>query len=221
MDKKRILERIDDLIKLGNSVVSTKKHADYVGDYVDKGKQTGFKTSCLSFIKNLYGESHPYYKNFDDKVDGQRLHETESGLQILLSIKNEVEHDWLFSIRELVSAEIFANFLDMSKYLLDEKYKDAAAVMIGSVLEGHLKFLADKHNVDTIVYKNGDTYPKKADTLNTELTKAEIYNVLQQKNVTAWLDLRNKAAHAHYDQYSIEQVNIMYLGVLDFTSRVN
>lgn len=40
--------------------------------------------------------------------------------------------------------------------------------------------------------------------------------MLEQKNITAWLDLRNKAAHCKYDEYSIEQVNLMYQGVLNF-----
>lgn len=42
--------------------------------------------------------------------------------------------------------------------------------------------------------------------MNAELAGVEAYNRLDQKDVTAWLDLRNKAAHGHYDQYTAEQV---------------
>jgi hypothetical protein len=48
--------------------------------------------------------------------------------------------------------------------------------------------------------------PKKADTLNAELAKAETYNKLEQKQVTAWLGLRNHAAHGEYDEYDHAQV---------------
>ncbi len=34
--------------------------------------------------------------------------------------------------------------------------------------------------------------------MNTELYKAGVYGKLDNKNVTAWLDLQNKAAHAQY-----------------------
>lgn len=40
-----------------------------------------------------------------------------------------------------------------------------------------------------------------ADVLNADLCKVGAYNKMEQKNVTAWLDLRNKAAHGHYAEY--------------------
>ena len=61
--------------------------------------------------------------------------------------------------------------------------------------------------------------PKKADALNSELARVGVYNTLDQKNVTANLDLRNKAAHGHYNDYSQEQVVIMLQSVRDFVAR--
>lgn len=185
-------------------------------DYVNLGLLTGFRTASLSFIKNLYGQNHPYYLNFDERVKRAAYYDTENGINILVSIKNEIENDWLISLKQIVSAEIFSDFLDMSKYLLDNKYKDASAVMIGSVLEEHLRFLCNNNSVDITVTKVADIIPKKADTLNADLVKAGVYGVLEQKNVTAWLDLRNRAAHGKYSEYSQEQVELMYQGVLNF-----
>jgi hypothetical protein len=37
--------------------------------------------------------------------------------------------------------------------------------------------------------------------------------------VTAWLDLRNKAAHGQYADYTKEQVALTLQGVRDFISR--
>lgn len=54
------------------------------------------------------------------------------------------------------------------------------------------------------------------DALNAALAKAGVYNLLVQKQVTAWADLRNKAAHAHWDQYDAEQVTQMLAGVRKF-----
>jgi flagellar biosynthesis chaperone FliJ len=61
---------------------------------------------------------------------------------------------------------------------------------------------------------------KKAEQLNADLVKAEIYSKLDQKAVTTWLDLRNKAAHGKYDEYEARQVEIMNQGVIEFISRV-
>ncbi|MGA2200340.1 MAG: hypothetical protein ABSG40_00130 [Terriglobales bacterium] len=98
-----------------------------------------------------------------------------------------------------------------------EGYKDPAAVVVGSVLEAHLRKLCDKHGI--AVVKADGTTPKTADALNAELAAAGIYSKLDQKSVTAWLDLRNNAAHGKYKEYTDEQVAVMLQGVRDFASR--
>lgn len=87
----------------------------------------------------------------------------------MTSIRNEVENDWLVSLKQLVSSEIFAYFLEMSKHLLDLNYKDPAAVMIGSTLEEHLRLLCQNHSVEIEIKKSGVLIPKKANLLNADL----------------------------------------------------
>jgi hypothetical protein len=104
----------------------------------------------------------------------------------------------------------------MAEYLCEQGYKDPAAVMGGCVLEQHLRNLATKLNLPT---DTGDR-PKKADLLNGELAASGAYSKLDQKSVTAWLDLRNKAAHAHYDMYTSSQVILLLHAVRNFVARV-
>ena len=61
--------------------------------------------------------------------------------------------------------------------------------------------------------------PKKAESMNADLARARVYEKLDQKSVTAWLDLRNKASHGRYDEYEKKQVDLMLQGVRDFISR--
>ena len=61
--------------------------------------------------------------------------------------------------------------------------------------------------------------PKKADRLNADLSSSNVYSKLDQKNVTAWLDHRNKAAHGLYDQCAPEQVVLLVSGIRDFITR--
>jgi hypothetical protein len=105
--------------------------------------------------------------------------------------------------------------MEMAEHLLDQGYKDPAAVITGSVLEEHLRKLCDKHGI--IVSQGGK--PKKADALNAELAGANVYSKLDQKNVTAWLDLRNKAAHGKYGEYTKDQVALLIQSVRDFITR--
>ena len=112
-------------------------------------------------------------------------------LGILRAMHADYAAGYLSSVAELIHADVFADFLEMADHLLSQGYKDPAAVVTGSVLEEHLRKLCDKSGVPTVVGAN----PKKADLLNAELVGAGVYSKLDQKSITAWLDLRNKAAH--------------------------
>ena len=211
MKTEKLVKRFDELLVVGSHVLGTRKSYKSGSEYVDSGLFYGFRTSSLSFIKTVFGTDHPYYQGFDEH--------TKQGIEILKSAKVEVEGGWLTTVRGILSAEIFSDFLEMSKYLLSEGYKDPAAVMIGSVLEEHLRQLCIKNGLPTEYEKDGELVPKKADRLNAELAASNIYNKLDQKNITAWLDLRNKVAHGKYKEYTKEQVELMLQAVTEFMAR--
>jgi hypothetical protein len=103
---------------------------------------------------------------------------------MLQALRDDYESGYLQSVVELVHADLFADFLDMADHLIQQGYKDPAAVVAGSVLEEHLRKLCDKHGIDVL---KADGTPKKADALNSELAGAGAYSKLDQKSVTAWL----------------------------------
>ena len=61
--------------------------------------------------------------------------------------------------------------------------------------------------------------PRHAAQLNEDLTKQGAYNKLQKQFVTTWLNIRNDAAHKHYENYTPEQVASMLQGVREFIAR--
>jgi len=134
----------------------------------------------------------------------------------LRALRNDYESGYLQSVVELVHADIFADFLEMADYLIQQGYKDPAAVVAGSVLEEHLRKLCDKNGISVV---KPDGTPKKADTLNSELASANVYPKLEQKSITAWLGLRNSAAHGKYDEYDQDQVATLIQGVREFAIR--
>lgn len=219
---KILLERVNYLIDLASKSLATKFSTEdsfFYHHWVSSESFKVFETSSLSFILSTYGDKHPYYTRFKESVTNATPNDVESGKGILASIKTEIEKGWLSTIKGLISAEIFSNFLEMAEHLLTEKYEHPAAVMIGSVLEEHLRQLCDKNGIAVTDLKNGKTLPKKADLLNADLAGQSIYNKLDQKNITAWLDLRNKAAHGKYTEYNIQQVEFMLQGVTEFVTR--
>ena len=51
-------------------------------------------------------------------------------------------------MKKLVSAEIFSDFLEMAAHVLEQDYKDPAAVMIGTVLEENLRQLCHSAGIE-------------------------------------------------------------------------
>jgi hypothetical protein len=132
----------------------------------------------------------------------------------------DLKSGYMKSLVELLHADFFADFLEMAQHLLDCRFKDAAAVIAGTSLEVHLRALCAKSNISTTTSKSdGSILAKKAEALNTELAAAGAYEKLDQKNVTAWLDLRNKAAHGKYTEYQENQVSLLISGIRDFIGR--
>ncbi len=220
MTTEELLQRVDQLIEMGNAVVDTRHTIRYV-QYVDAALMRGFRSASLSFIQQVYGAQHPHYQQFFGGTIGALWDNARSGVEVLRAIRDEIAGGWLFTVKGRVTAEIFTDYMDMAGYLLglSKNGKDPAAVIAGSTLEAHLRQLCIKNGIPVTQPKNGTNVPVKADTLNNELTKAGIYNMADQKQVTAWLDLRNKAAHGDYTAYTKEHIELMVSGVVSFIAR--
>lgn len=209
-------KRADEIVGLADKVIPTFIVSAH-GFHCDNQAYNVFRSAGLSFFANTFGAEHPYYKEFDHVTKDAYKSAAQAGRGILIAARDEVSGGWAVTARGIVSAEIFGDFMDMAQYLLAEKYKDPAAVMAGSVLEEHLRQLGNKYGVPIDQHDSkGKTVPKKAEVINADLVKAGAYNVLNQKLVTGWLDLRNKAAHGKYNEYTIQNVELMMQGILQF-----
>jgi hypothetical protein len=132
------------------------------------------------------------------------------------ALREDYAAGYVTSVEEILHADVFADFLEMADELLGKGYKDAAAVIAGTVLEEQLRKLAGRAN---LTVQDDQGKPLKAERLNADLTKATVYNALDQKSVTAWLGLRNDAAHGHYERYDEQQVRLVIEGVRNFVAR--
>jgi hypothetical protein len=173
-------------------------------------------TSARAAIERLAPPASAYRENCAEILGrGTDGYVVEVLIGIVAALRHDFEAGGLLPIQDLIRAEVFDDFLDMAAHLLDLGYKDPAAVLAGGVLEQHLRRLCERHGIATDV--NGK--PKKADAMNSELTGAGAYSKLDQKSVTSWQDLRNRAAHGEYAAYDKQQVQLLMLGVRDFMSR--
>jgi ABC-type lipoprotein export system ATPase subunit len=173
----------------------------------------------------------------DDLLDGLGSRRTHEAGQLLRSLADELDCGILLSVADPESALVAddawclsegrlnpmsdelpapPNIIALVGELYARGYKDAAAVITGTTLEHHLRNLAVKCGVPT---QRGNGAPQRSDALNNALASAGVYNRLQQKCITAWLDLRNKSVHGRYSTYDAAQVLTMIRDVRDFMTR--
>jgi hypothetical protein len=119
------------------------------------------------------------------------------------AMRDDFKSGWFTSLVDLVHAETLADLLEMSSELLRAGYKDAAAVIVGTALELHLRSMATKAGLSLVDSKSK---PKKADAVKIELRKAGAVTPLQEKQITVWLGLRNAAAHGDYANVDLSEV---------------
>jgi len=204
-----LLARISGVMWAADSAINTKSDTGNL----DAESRNIFRAKGLSLIRDLFGEDHHYFKDFNSRADGVHNSGYRAGRGIISAIEDDVKAGWLTQTTSLIAADLFTDFLEMAQHLLDEGYKDAAAVIAGSSLEGHLRRMAITFKTDPNK-PSGD--PKKTEVINADLYKANAYTLTEQKQITAWLGTRNDAAHAHYDKVLKESVSLMIQGIRHF-----
>lgn len=193
----KINKRLQELIDLGNKVRETRREGGGTSiynppyDFVDKELASQWGINCLNILSRVFTEKSDHYKRFNELFTELSKGTTSAFIKtigILKAAKDDYENGYLFDTIAEIEAEVFDDFLEQAKYLLTQGYFTASAVIAGSVLEDALRKLC---------VKNGMTLSAKPklDSMNSELAKIGVYNLLKQKQITALADLRNKAAH--------------------------
>jgi hypothetical protein len=219
-----VKKEVSSIINIGVAILQKASRASSSLEGNDLAEVSSWVTRLGQLLKKLYGEKSQHYENFSRAISTDGFYVIHSNWYghisqvqgIALTVKHDIENDLLTSIKGLLQAEIFANFLEIGEHLLSEGYKDAAAVTIGAVLEDGLRELCKKNCID-ITKPNGTSLT--IEPLNSELAKNEVYSKLVQKQITSWAHIRNKAAHGQYDEYDKSQVEMMLLFVQGFAEQ--
>jgi hypothetical protein len=232
MDKAELLARVADVRTKGQAAVASKVFSSYLSDprnpmsrvpvsWVEAGLAAEFRAAGSALLEDIFGTDNRFYVDFLSYTSNVRnVYGFDQAAAVVKVVEELINREWLESTKGLLAAEVFADFLEMSQHLWEERYKDAAAVIAGSSLEAHLKRLSVKANVPlTMMEAKGVVQARKADTLNADLVKAGVYDKNEQKQVTAWLGVRNEAAHGNYANVNIDIVGQMITGIRLFVSR--
>jgi hypothetical protein len=196
------LKRLDDLIEQGKGLRYGTD--DYYGQFI------GWSTQAKSLLQSLLDSTDPYVSEFTKNSDYQGG--TKAPVEILTRLRSDVANGYLRTTANLISAEVFGDFLEMAQHLLDEGYKDPAASLTGAVLEDGLRRIA--RNNDITVTDRDDLA-----SLKDKCVGKRIFNNLVRQQITAWTTLRNSADHGKFTEYTAQQVGSMIADVRAFLSK--
>jgi hypothetical protein len=203
--------RVTGLIGAADRLIGQALQGDF-GWYVSAEGYAGWRAQSLAAITAIVGEDNIYYTEFQEGVNSTDRDQVQRGRGILTALRDDITNGHLSSIRDLVTADVFAGFLQVAGYLLENKYKDAAASITGAVLENGLRDVLAKH--DGKVAGRGNLQ-----SLSQQMLQKKLVSGLELKNPQAWIALRDHADHGEFKEYDVGDVKRMIDGVTDFLSK--
>lgn len=227
MEREKVITRLDKLIARGEELEPHERleidhweiHEELgkavpVGEYYTFDDDTMILThkqwqlSCLNLLRLVFSEQSAFYKEFD------KAERVGMELAALKAALDEIKAGFTVGLKGLIAADFFSTVLDQAEYLLDEKHKDPAAVLARVALEQTLRELTKREGL-----ASADS--DKAATLNEKLRKAGVYSKAIWRQVQAWLDIGNFAAHGKFDNYDGDQVGRMISGMRMFIDKLS
>jgi hypothetical protein len=196
------------------------KYILHAGEYLHcETKFSAIRTKTLSLLQflptngnhiNLLAEE---IRKIESKISG-----LEKMTGILKGLQNDFEAGFLRRYSDFIEAEIEADYFQQAEQLLGPKEDYShipAAVLLGAILEDTLRRLCQRQSPQIPILKpNGDF--KMMGALIDDLKQAGAFNELKAKQLRAWADIRNSAAHGKFGEFTQPDVEQMLVGVRNF-----
>lgn len=145
----------------------------------------------------------------------------------IVAYKDDYEKGFLDDLTQMIEANITSDYLELAEDLLTGSKKQTgsynhipAAVLTGAILEESLRILCQRQN-PPIDIKDKDGKPKNLGGLIDSLKKDKktgigLFDELIAKQLRAWADIRNAAAHGEFSKIKEPDVELMITGVRNF-----
>lgn len=189
-------------------------------------------TLMLACIERLAPPNSPYAREASkirspEPFGGSDLFGADSQSQlegVLRALRADIAAGKMATFAELVHGALFDDLLEQAEHLMTVGYFLPAVVIAGAALEEHLRCLAKKHGLSTeraSKKKARKASPTSAADLNEVLKASQAYSQPEWRQVQAWLDLRNEAAHGKptFANRTDQDVQPLIVGIRSFIVR--
>jgi hypothetical protein len=205
--KEEVLTELNSLIEEAEELDESYRMSD-MGTYesdLPEYRFRSFTTAAFAAIQRIAGKDSEYYQEPARPEEDQRISVAGWGKSIipslrgsLVALKRAVKSGHLESLESRLRANIHDDFLQQAEDLLSSDYYVAGMVLIGSVLEDHLRKMCRRENLSWDGHGSLGTYNEKL--------RGESYEKPTWRRIQSITDLRNKAAHGEGDEISPDDV---------------
>lgn len=194
--------------------------------HFDKRAARQFLTSAMIFCRQVLPAGSPAGTFFDENFSPHLAYSFERlqhSVDHLKGLREEVRAGTLRSLVGRVEDDLSGEFVSIGDRLSDEAggaltNSVIRVIVAGIVTERRLRALCDRASPPIDLNKS-DGSPIPLNAVIAAVRKANLVSEPEQKQLLAWADLRNKAAHGQFEQVSADQGKLMVQGVLGFLSR--
>jgi len=196
--RKSLLARFDELIDNGKNFSGMN-----TGSIEFRAMLNQWQTSSLFLIERTFGKESIYYTKFMETTGYGNLDaQVVNGTLLLIGAQGEVKSGFLYKIERLISNDFFDSINEQAEYLVNNGYKDVAAILGRVVIENTLKEVAKERKISFL-----DDI--KLSALNELLWKNGVYEKNIWRLMQGHIDVGNFAAHGEFDKYAEKSVKEM------------
>jgi hypothetical protein len=223
MTPKEANERAAELITIGQKLLSATPSSDGDREYWITGDNAVRCRSLLTQVRNFVditcraGDTfHTTVKEIVSHKDfaGNSFptHALESMQGMMDALAAELRAGRLQNIAYQVSAQSFVTFLEHAIDLAREGDHQGSGVLVSVVFEDTVRKLAEKNNLNT-----GDNI----DSILDRLVAVNALTAVKRSRAKALAALRNKALHAKWTEYDINDVRTLFDSVRELIERLD
>ncbi len=215
-NKADLTAKVQAIITMGEKVLATESKGFQQQTFVNEQQFHDFRISGLSLLSRVFGDNSQYYLRFKSEVTSPGTSRTKRGLGILSAATTELQDNWVETTRGAITSEILADFMAMAEIHIEAGNLQSGLILIGAVIEKHLRNLCLAGNISTTNQQSGSASPKKPLQLTGEAYKKKLYDRQQHRRIISWLEICDNAALDTMSDISVEQVQDMHADVSRF-----
>lgn len=179
------------------------------------GNASEIASSCLACI-----ERNAPQRSYVEQARGQvNTHLVATNLDrllgILASVRRDIEAGYFRTLEQRARETVFDDLLEAAAEI-NKLHAAPAIVLAVSVLEEHIRKLAEANAVETVRPNN---HYRAFEDLITDLRSQDVLSLPELRQAGAWYAQRTEAAHGRFDNVVASEAPRIIAGVRDFLVR--